>query len=149
MVSFSILSRFGPSRDHYAPHRLDDFLKANAHAQSREKALVVKFYSRQCRACLRIAAKYRRLALEKRDEIDCYEVESLASRPLVDGLNVTKVPSVQIYDPDGVTRLADGPCMPDDFPRCDLRVLKCRGAFTSLDGLVPISRCRGSFLRRV
>ena len=97
---------------------LDDFLKANAHAQSREKALVVKFYSRQCRACLRIAAKYRRLALEKRDEIDCYEVESLASRPLVDGLNVTKVPSVQIYDPDGVTRLADGPCMPDDFPRC-------------------------------
>ena len=79
---------------------------------------MVKFYSRQCRACLRIAAKYRRLALEKRDEIDCYEVESLASRSLVDGLNVTKVPSVQIYDPDGVTRLADGPCMPDDFPRC-------------------------------
>ena len=28
--------------------------------------------------------KYRRLALEKRDEIDCYEVESLP-RPLVDG----------------------------------------------------------------
>ena len=101
---------------------LDDFLKANAHAQSREKALVVKFYSRQCRACLRIAAKYRRLALEKRDEIDCYEVESLASRPLVDGLNVTKVPSVQIYDPDGVTRLADGPCMPDDFPRLERKV---------------------------
>ena len=101
---------------------LDDFLKANAHAQAREKALVVKFYSRQCRACLRIAAKYRRLALEKREEIDCYEVESLASRPLVDGLNVTKVPSVQIYDPDGVTRLADGPCMPDDFPRLERKV---------------------------
>ena len=48
---------------------LDDFLKANAHAQSREKALVVKFYSRQCRACLRIAAKYRRLALEKRRKL--------------------------------------------------------------------------------
>ena len=60
--------------------------------------------------------------MEKRDEIDCYEVESLASRPLVDGLNVTKVPSVQIYDPDGVTRLADGPCMPDDFPRLERKV---------------------------
>ena len=30
----------------------------------------------------------------------------------------------------------------------DLRVLKCRGAFTSLDGLVAIARCRGSFLYR-
>ena len=115
---------------------LDDFLQANAHAQAREKALVVKFYSRQCRACLRIAAKYRRLALEKRDEIDCYEVESLASRSLVDGLNVTKVPSVQIYDPDGVTRLADGPCMPDDFPRC---VPACCG-------VEAIRRGRGWFL---
>lgn len=101
---------------------LDDFLKANALAQERQKAIVVKFYSRQCRACLRIAAKYRRLALEKRDEIDCYEVESLSSRPLIDGLNVSKVPSVQIYDPDGVTRLADGPCMPDDFSRLERKV---------------------------
>ena len=101
---------------------LDDFLKANALAQKRQKAIVVKFYSRQCRACLRIAAKYRRLALEKRDEIDCYEVESLSSRPLIDGLNVSKVPSVQIYDPDGVTRLADGPCMPDDFSRLERKV---------------------------
>ena len=33
--------------------------------------------------------------------------------------------------------------------RCDLRVLRCCGAFTSLDGLVAIARCRGSFLRRV
>ena len=36
---------------------------------------------------------------------------------------MTKVPSVQIYDPDGVTRLADvGPCMPDDFPRLERKV---------------------------
>ena len=66
--------------------------------------------------------RYRRLALELRDEIDCYEVESLASRALVNGLNVTKVPSVQIYDPDGVTRLADSTCMPDDFPRVARKV---------------------------
>ena len=39
---------------------LDDFLAANGKAAKREKALVVKFYSRQCNACLRIAAKYVR-----------------------------------------------------------------------------------------
>merc|ERR1712091_664007 len=31
---------------------------------------------------------------------------------------------------------------------CDLRVLRCCGAFTSLDGLVAVSRCRGWSLRR-
>ena len=36
----------------------------------------------------------------------------------------------------------------DDDDGCDLGVLKCRGAFTSLDGLVSISRCRGWFLFR-
>ena len=31
----------------------------------------------------------------------------------------------------------------DEMDMCDLRVLKCRGAFTSLDELVSTSRCRG------
>ena len=39
--------------------------------------------------------------------------------------------------------------MVDFIKRCDLRVLRCGGAFTSLDGLVSIARCRGSFLFRV
>ena len=34
------------------------------------------------------------------------------------------------------------------FTMCDLRVLRCCGAFTSLDGLVAIARGRGSFLFR-
>ena len=33
--------------------------------------------------------------------------------------------------------------------RCDLRVLKCRGAFTSLDGLVSIRRARGWSLAQI
>ena len=32
---------------------------------------------------------------------------------------------------------------------CDLRVLRCCGAFTSLDGLVAVSRCRGWFLVQI
>ena len=42
----------------------------------------------------------------------------------------------------------DGDDSDDDDGR-DLRVVKCRGAFTSLDGLVAIARCRGLFLRRI
>ena len=33
--------------------------------------------------------------------------------------------------------------------RCDRGVLRCCGAFTSLDGLVAIARGRGSFLFRI
>ena len=36
----------------------------------------------------------------------------------------------------------------DDDDGCDLRVLKCRGAFTPSTRLVSISRCRGWFLFR-
>ena len=36
----------------------------------------------------------------------------------------------------------------DDDDGCDLRVLRCCGVFTSLDGLVSIARCRGWFLFR-
>ena len=99
-----------------------DFLAANARSECRRKAVVVKFYSKQCRACLRIAAKYRRLALDLSEDVDCYEVESIAARPLVDALNVTKVPSVQIYDPGDIIRLANAPCMPDDFKQVTRKV---------------------------
>jgi hypothetical protein len=41
---------------------MEDFLSASRGAARQNKMLVVKFYSMRCRACLRIAANYRRLA---------------------------------------------------------------------------------------
>ena len=101
---------------------VDDFLEANERANARGKLLLVKwlprathgplprrapstrctaesvhhmwrrFYSRRCRACLRIAAQYRRLALDYSDAIDCYECEtSEAARPLYERLEVTSL----------------------------------------------------------
>jgi thiol-disulfide isomerase/thioredoxin len=101
---------------------LDGFLAAAAASERRDRLVVVKFYSRQCRACRRIAARYRRLALDLAGDIDCYEVESLASRPLVEALGVTTVPCVQIYDPRDVTRLANARCLPTDFAKVEQHV---------------------------
>ena len=96
---------------------LKDFIEANAISNVRDRLVVVKFYSRQCQACMKIAALYRRLAIDFEDDVDCFEVESIASRPLVRFLNVTKVPSVQVFDPQGLIRLTDSPCMPGDFDK--------------------------------
>ena len=96
---------------------LQDFIEANQISDVRRRLVVVKYYSPQCKACLKIAAKYRRLALDLTDDVDCFEVDTVASRPLVKFMNVTKVPSIQIFDPAGIVRLGDSPCMPQDFDR--------------------------------
>ena len=96
---------------------LQDFIEANQISDVRRRLVVVKYYSPQCKACLKIAAKYRRLALDLADDVDCFEVDTVASRPLVKFMNVTKVPSIQIFDPAGIVRLGDSPCMPQDFDR--------------------------------
>ena len=54
---------------------LDDFYAAAASSAESDRLFVLKFYSKSCRACLRIAAKYRRLATENAGKIDCYEAE--------------------------------------------------------------------------
>jgi len=97
---------------------VDDFLQAVQHAEKDDKLFVVKFYSKSCRACLRIAAQYRRLALENADALECYECEvSPPAKPLYERLEVTQVPSVQIIDPRGVIRLATYSCKPKDFKK--------------------------------
>ena len=52
--------------------------------------------------------------------------------PCDDGLNVTLQCDIEDYDLKG-----------NDFMGAYLRVLRCCGAFPSLDGLVAIARCRG------
>ena len=71
---------------------MDDFLDVNARADKAGRLVIVKFYSNKCRACLRIAAKYRRIALKFREDIDCYEMEQSVVEPtLLEALSVTQV----------------------------------------------------------
>jgi len=101
---------------------MDDFVAANLRAAGGNRLVVVKFYSKQCRACLRIAAKYRRLALDLHDSVDCYEVESSAAPTLCQRLDVEQVPSVQIFDGEDITRLGMFVCKPTDWKRVDAKV---------------------------
>ncbi|EOD06142.1 hypothetical protein EMIHUDRAFT_204762 [Emiliania huxleyi CCMP1516] len=101
---------------------VEQFLAANERAEARGRLLAVKFYSQRCRACLRIAAKYRRLALDFSSGVDCYEAEQRSARPLLDALGVTSVPTLQIYRPHGVVMLTSGAYRPEELPRVDKRV---------------------------
>ena len=78
------------------PHlaSIDDFLSASRSAVQQNKMLVVKFYSKRCRACLRIAAKYRRIARRYGEQVACYEMEQhAAGRELLELLAVDQVPT--------------------------------------------------------
>ena len=78
------------------PHlaSIDDFLSASRSAVQQNKMLVVKFYSKRCRACLRIAAKYRRIARRYGEQVACYEMEQhAAGRELLELLAVEQVPT--------------------------------------------------------
>ena len=102
---------------------MDEFLDAARTSEQNGRLMVVKFYSRHCRTCLRIAAKYRRLAVDLRDSIDCYEVEQeAASGRLLKKLDVTRVPSIQIFDGRDVTRMAAYACKPSEWRRIDKKV---------------------------
>ena len=95
----------------------DDLLWASERSSGAKRLLVVKFYSKKCRMCYRIAAKYRRLALDYQNDIDCYESASDDARQLFEALNVTQVPSVQIFDGRRVTRLADFSAKPTEWKK--------------------------------
>ena len=83
---------------------------------------MLKFYSKNCRACLRIAAKYRRLALDLSGTCDMYEAEHYSAESLLERLDVTQVPSIQIFDGEDVTRLAMYACKPSEWKRIDAKV---------------------------
>ena len=100
---------------------LNEVTAATEHATSRDKLVIFKFYSKSCRACLRIAAKYRRLALDFEDELECYEIaDTPANRPVFDALGVSQVPSVQIFD--GSIRIGKYSCMPKEWKKVDAKV---------------------------
>ena len=101
----------------------EDFLEANERAEESGKLVIVKFYSKKCRACLRIAALYRKLAMRHHEALDCYEcMVQDSSRPLYERLEVKDVPSVQILDPQRITRLSQFSCAPKEFKKVVAKV---------------------------
>ena len=101
---------------------MDDFIEVNEKAAKEDRLVVVKFYSKGCRACLRIAAQYRRLALDLSQSVDCYEAELSKSQSLLERLDVTSVPSIQIFDGEEITRLAMYTCKPAEWKKVDAKV---------------------------
>ena len=101
---------------------VDDFLAANQRGAACNKLVVVKFYSNKCRACLRIATKYRRLALDYKEQMVCYEACLQDARSLLERLDVEAVPSVQIFDGEDVTRLATYSCHPKEWKHVDSKI---------------------------
>lgn len=102
----------------------EDFLSASRRAARQNKMLVVKFYSMRCRACLRIAANYRRIARKYGDEISCYEMEQhAAGRELLELLSVDQVPTIQIFDGSGIDRVANLDCQPAQFKQVEQTIV--------------------------
>ena len=73
---------------------LCDFERALASAGDR--LVVIKFYSRKCRACLAIEPQFARLA-KAGLAADFYEVDHAASRPLDELAGIRKLPAAHIY----------------------------------------------------
>ena len=94
---------------------LDVFRKAG------DRLVVVKVYSSQC--SVKIAARFRRLALKYRREIACCTVEDRAGRDLLAQLEGATAPSVQVFDGERATRLVNCPCEATEFPQVELKVL--------------------------
>lgn len=85
-----------------------------------------QFYSKRCRACLRIAAKYRSLATRFHDELDCYDMEQhAAGRHVLEALSVSQLPTIQIFDGAGCDRLASLPCQPAQFAAVEAQIVEC------------------------
>lgn len=101
---------------------MDDFLEANERGRELGQLVLVKFYSNKCRACLRIATKYRRLAIDYEGKVICYEACLQDARSLLERLDVSAVPSVQIFDGEDITRLASYSCHPKEWSKVDSKI---------------------------
>ena len=105
---------------------MEDFLEACRRAALSDKLVLVKFYSKRCAACRRIAARYRRVALRYRQDIDCYDMEQdNAGRELLEARSVTQVPTVQMFHGAGVNRLANLSCQPTQFKEVEEQIKVC------------------------
>ena len=98
----------------------EGFLSACRIAARSDKLVLVKFFSKKCRTCVRMAPKFRQLAFKYQQDIDCYEMEQGAAGPeMLEVLSVTSVPTVQVYDGESVHRLASLDLSPKEFGTVD------------------------------
>ena len=132
------------------PHlaSIDDFLSASRSAVQQNKMLVVKFYSKRCRACLRIAAKYRRIARRYGEQVACYEMEQhAAGRELLELLSVDQVPTIQIFDGAGIHRLANLDCQPAQFKQVERTIVETIEERIRLQGDLDAESARAEMAR--
>ena len=103
----------------YSP---SDLVSVCSKSSGLARLVVVKFYSKKCRLCLRIAAKYRRLALDLSQDVDFFEACDADAPELCSALKVRAVPTVVILDPKRVRKLAMYTCKPSEWPKVDAKV---------------------------
>ena len=94
-------------------------------------------YSQPERSNLRVAAKFRRLALKYQRDAACCEAEARSALALA--LGAEEAPSVTLFDAERVTRVASCPSSPAAFKRLEARMLGCVAAMQK----------RRAFLRRL
>ena len=90
--------------------------------KSNDKLVILKLYSKRCRACKMIAPKYRSLARKNAGSINCFEAEADSARPLVQALRVSSLPTIVIFDPIQLTRIYSCSCAPAEFKAVESKV---------------------------
>ena len=116
---------------------MDDLREVCAAAAARNRSVVaLSIYSQPERSNLRVAAKFRRLALKYQRDAACCEAEARSALALALG---AEAPSVTLFDAERVTRVASCPSWPAAFKRLEARLLGCVAAMQK----------RRAFLRRL
>lgn len=116
---------------------MDDLREVCAAAAARNHSVVaLSIYAQPERSNLRVAAKFRRLALKYQRDAACCEAEARSALALALG---AEAPSVTLFDAERVTRVASCPSSPAAFKRLEARLLGCVAAMQK----------RRAFLRRL
>ena len=136
-----------PSTQVTALQTANDLVSFCQEREASDSLVVLKLYSKRCRACNMIAPMYKRLARNHADALDCFEVEcqaNLAARPLVETLGVEALPSIVVFDPVRVTRVYSCSLAPAEFKAVEAKVAQ---AVRCMRGRRTLMRRRGDALR--
>ena len=75
--------------------------------------MLVKVFSRQCKACRAIGPRYQKLASDYGDSVACYELEYEHVKHFAGDLGIKSLPCVQVYA--GEHQMESIPCGPQKF----------------------------------
>lgn len=89
----------------------DQLLVSCERAATHDRLLAVKCYS--ALTSVRLAAKYRRLALKYKEECDFVAVDAVSGRAILETLEVQSVPMVLLLDAEAVRRVGECPLSSD------------------------------------